>query len=189
MAPAVFETLAARKQRYLVARVDASGRTERVARTLEWDASPSRVRELVGEAAGHWDHGVLVTDPEPGTRIYVLPQVDGVVTRWDDLLRSHHERVLRELADAALAALGERPDSTDAVRELAAWIEAGAADESPLDTVPDLVPPARAPVSAAERSRLEQRARLLAKVLPIAAEIDPDNRLRIAHTICRGLLG
>jgi hypothetical protein len=183
---AVFAALTARRQRYLVAHVDTTTGVERIARTLEWDASPARVRELVGEAADGWDHGVLVADPEPGTRVYVLPHIEGVVTRWDELVRAHRQHTLLDMAARAVTAMGERsgPD-TDA---LAQWVAAGARDEPPAGGAA-FVPPAREPVTDGEWFAMERRAQLLARVLPIAAAIDPDRPTPLALQIVAGLVG
>jgi hypothetical protein len=139
----MFAALTARRQRYLVAKIDTTTGVERIARTLEWDASPSRVRELVGDTTDSWDHGVLVTDPEPGTRIYVLPHIDGVVTRWDELIRAHREKTLLAMADQAVAAIDGTlgPDA----RPLAQWVAAGAVDDVPPGGPAFVAPPQENP--------------------------------------------
>jgi hypothetical protein len=182
----MFTALTARRHRYLVAKIDTTTGTERISRTLEWEATPARVRQLVPEAADGWDQGVLVVDPEPGTRIYVLPHIDGVVTRWDDLIRAHRQRTLLEMAERAVAALGQAPGPDTEL--LARWIAAGAVGEPPKD-VPALVPEVRQPVTDGERLGMERRAQLLAKVLPIAGEIDETNTAELARCIAVGLFG
>jgi hypothetical protein len=185
----MFAALTARRQRYLIAKVDTSTGVERITRTLEWDASPARVRELIDDAdADGWDHGVLVLDPEPGTRIYVLPHLDGVIARWDELVRAHRERQLLDLARQALAAMGHGPDSNGDADVLARWLAAGANDDLPPPG-PTYVPAARTPVTDAEWFGMERRAQLLARVLPVARELDGEKPTQTALQIAVGLLG
>jgi hypothetical protein len=179
-----------RRPRYLVAEVATGDGVERITRTLAWDAPAVRVRELLAPIAdGYdgWRGGVLVLDPEPGVRLYVLPLIDGALARWDLLLAAHRERARMEAAAEALAAMGH--PRGPATQPLAQWLAAGATEAAPAGDVQAYVPPMSAPATREEWHGMERRAQLLARLLPIARDLSPADPLGLAHHIAARLIG
>ncbi|MGH9120080.1 MAG: hypothetical protein ACRD0A_20095 [Acidimicrobiales bacterium] len=181
----MLSTLTSRRERFLVAEIETGAGVERISRTLALDATAPQVRELLGPFGQEWDHGVLTVDPEPDVRLYVLPLLDGVIARWDLLLAAHRRRTLLEAAEKALAAMGEPPMADG---RLADWLAAGAAEQPPAGG-PAYVPAMGEPVTHAEWFGMERRAQLLARVLPIAHQLNPGDPDGLAHFIAARLVG
>ena len=182
----MLSTLTARRERFLVAEVDTDTGTERICRTLALDATGPQVRELLGPLLDGWTAGVHVVDPRPGLRLYVLPLIEGVVARWDLLLAAHRRRTLLDGAAAALDAMGEAAPTAEVLAE---WLAAGADEPPPVGRGEAFVPPMAEPITAAERFGIERRAQLLARVLPIARELNPGDPVGLAHFIATRLIG
>ncbi|MGH9246698.1 MAG: hypothetical protein ACRD29_20785 [Acidimicrobiales bacterium] len=187
-------SLTGRRERFLVAEVDTTTGAGRIVRTLAFDASAPRVRDLVAPLVDElsarrlegWHDGVLVIDPRPGARLYLLPLIPGVLARWDVLLDVHRQRAREAAAAGALAAMGAATDA--GIEHVRGWLAAGATDRPPAGGGPAYVPAAREPVTDAEWFGMERRAQLLARLLPIARDLDPSNPLRLAHYIAARLL-
>jgi hypothetical protein len=181
----VLSSLIGRQPRYLVAEVDTSTGVERITRMLAPSATASQVREFVGEEASALGGDVLVVDPRQGVRLYALPLIEGTIARWDLLLAAHRRRSIAAAATQALAAMGERPSPE--TEPLVQWLVAGADDTDPVASR-RYVPEMATPLTAADWFGVERRAQVLARVLPVAHEVYPDDPHRFAHYLASRLM-
>ncbi len=113
-------------------------------------------------------------------RLLALPLLDGVIARWDLLLAAHGRRALLAAAAQALAAWAN--DRPLILRWRPGW-PAGAGGEPPTCDGVSHVPAMGVPVIPAEWFGMERRAQLLARVLPIARQLNPGDPAGLAQCI------
>jgi hypothetical protein len=186
----VINQLTRRRTRYLVAEVETTTGEERIVRTISLDATGPDVRERM--AAQHpwdgwddWDGDVLILDQPPETRFYILPHLDGVIARWDLLLAAHRRQACLAVAADAVAAMGM--SNGHRTGPLAEWIASGADDRDPGGGRA-LVPRPHSPVTDAEWFAIERRAQLMARLFPIARELNAEDPVAVAVFIASRLL-
>jgi hypothetical protein len=185
-------TLAERRQRYLVVEVDTSDGVERILRTLALNVNAHEARLAAApflddpsRVLDPWRGGVMILDPRPGTRLYLLPLIDGVVARWDLLLDAHRRRAWREAAAEALTAMGQLNGA--APERLVEWLATGATDGEPPGGS-SYVPAPHSPMTSAEWFGIERRAQLIARLLPIAGNLSRDDPVGLALYIASHLI-
>jgi hypothetical protein len=186
----VINQLTRRRTRFLVAEVETSTGEERILRTIALDATGADVRERMAPVHpwngwDGWDGGVLILDQAPDTRYYVLPHLDGVIARWDLLLAAHRRRACLAAAADAVAAMA--PSNGHGTGPLAEWIASGADDRDPGGGRA-LVPGPGPPVTDDEWFAMERRAQLMARLFPIARDLNADDPVALAVFIGSRLL-
>jgi hypothetical protein len=182
--------LTRRRIRYLIAEVDTSTGVERIVRTIALDALGPEVRERLAplhpwDGWDGWDGGVLVLDGRLDARYYVLPHIHGVIARWDLLLEAHRRAACLAAATDALAAMGHA--NGHGTGPLAQWIADGADDRDP-GAGKAFVPPPRTPVTEDEWFAIERRAQLMARLFPVARDLNPDDPVPLAIYIASRLI-